>query len=205
MPSAALLRSGPSCLSWFRRGLGGLLLPALLLFLAAAADAAETKLQLRYGDRKVDLSPAEFARLKPTEVEARDHEQAHRFRGVSIRDLLLLVDGPLGDNLRRPTLSLVVRITGADGFVCAFALAEFEAGFTDRTIILATHADGAPLSAEIGPWRVIAPKDTRLARWIRQVVSLEIISIANDAGTGDAAQPDTAAARAKEHLKFVPR
>lgn len=179
---------------------------ALFFFLlsAEAVHAAEPVLQLRYGGNQVRLSPSDFAKLKPTEVGASDHERPHRYRGVAVRDLLQLVDAPLGDKLRRPTLAHVVLIKGADGYVCAFALAEFEQGFTDRTIILASHDEGMPLSADLGPWRLVAPKDTRLARWVRQVVSLEVISIENGTGGNGTGAPAKAATEAKEHRKFVP-
>lgn len=177
---------------------------ALLLAVATQAWGAENALRLRYGDKKVELSLADFAKLKSTEIEASDQEGPHHFRGVALHDLLRLVDAPPGERLRRPTMCLVVRVKGADGMVCAFALAEFEEGFTDRTIILASHEDGAPLSSEIGPWRVIVPKDTRVARWVRQVVSIEVISIENTVATSETSQPETAAKRADEHVKFAP-
>lgn len=194
-----------SFLSPCRRRIACLISGLLALATTVPAQTPKGPLHLHYGDRKLDLTEAEFAKLKMTEVEASDQSGPHRYRGVAIHDLLLLVGAPPGEKLRRPTLCLVARVRGADGLVCAFALAEFEEGFTDRTIILASQADGAPLSADLGPWRVVAPKDTRNARWVRQVVSVEVISIEHDAGTGDAAQPDKAAERVKERVKFVPR
>jgi hypothetical protein len=71
--------------------------------------------------------------------------------------------------------------------------------------MVASQRDGAPLPADLGPWRIVVPKDERVARWVRQLVSLEVISIENDAGAGDAAQPDKAAERVKERAKFVPK
>jgi hypothetical protein len=150
------------------------------------------------------LTAADFAKLPSTEVTASDHERPHRFRGVAVHALLRLVDAPPGEKLRRPTLSLVVRVKGADGLISAFALAEFIEGFTDRTIILATHGDHVPLAPELGPLRLIAPKDTRFARWVRQVVSLEVISVETDASARTPVQPDQAAARANDRQKFVP-
>ena len=41
---------------------------AVLLGMSAQALGAEKTLKLRYGDKKVELSQAEFAKLKPTEV-----------------------------------------------------------------------------------------------------------------------------------------
>jgi len=182
----------------------GLIYLILSVWTVAFADVPKDTLHLQYGDKNVDLTKADFAKLKTTEVEASDQEGQHHFKGVSVHDLLRLVGAPPGEKLRRPTLCLVLRVKGADGLVCAFALAEFEEGFTDRTIIIASQQDDGPLPLDLGPWRLVAPKDTRVARWVRQVTSLEVISIENDSGTGEASQPDSAAERVKERAKFVP-
>ena len=43
-----------------------------------------------------------------------------------------------------------------------------------------------------------------MARWVRPVVSLDVISTENDAGTRDTSQPESAAKCADEPIKFVP-
>jgi DMSO/TMAO reductase YedYZ molybdopterin-dependent catalytic subunit len=89
------------------------------------------------------------------------------------------VGAPLGDSLRGKALTLVVRITGNDNYSVVFALAEFDSGFTDRTIILADQQDSQPLPDNAAPFRVVVPGDTRPARWVRQVKSIEIIQLAH--------------------------
>jgi hypothetical protein len=57
----------------------------------------------------------------------------------------------------------------------SFSLADFDAGYSDRTILLADHEDGAPLSDTAGPLRLIVSGDKKAARWERMVTSIEII------------------------------
>jgi DMSO/TMAO reductase YedYZ molybdopterin-dependent catalytic subunit len=58
-----------------------------------------------------------------------------------------------------------------------FALAEFDPAFSDRSIILAEQQDGQPLPDNAAPFRVVVPGDSHPARWIRQVKSIEVISL----------------------------
>jgi DMSO/TMAO reductase YedYZ molybdopterin-dependent catalytic subunit len=95
-----------------------------------------------------------------------------------VRDILGLVGAPSGDSLRGKALALVVRVTGADGYAVVFALAEFDPGFNDRTIILTDEQDSQPLPDNAAPFRVVIPGDTHPARWVRQVKSIEVIPLA---------------------------
>ena len=139
-----------------------------------SALAAAT-LQVSYQDKKVSLDAGELGKLPVTEVEASDHQTKHRYSGVLVRDILGLVGAPFGDALRGKALSLVVRITANDNYIVVFALAEFDPGFSDRSIILADQQDGQPLPDNAAPFRVVVPGDSHPARWIRQVKSIEVI------------------------------
>ena len=68
-------------------------------------------------------------------------------------------------------LAKSVIVTGADGYQVAFGLAEFDPGFTDRVAILADRKDGAPLAGNAAPFQL---SEKRPARWVRQVVSIEV-------------------------------
>ena len=85
---------------------------------------------------------------------------------------------PQGEKFRGAALALVVRVRAADGYVVVFSLAEFDPAFREQTILLADHMDGAPLPATAGPLRLVCPGDKRPARSIRQVLSMEVISLA---------------------------
>ena len=81
---------------------------------------------------------------------------------------------PTGADLRGPELAKTVIVTGADGYRVAFAMAELDPGFTERICILADRRDGAPLPANAAPFQVILSGELRPARWVRQVVSIEV-------------------------------
>jgi hypothetical protein len=152
----------------------------VLTFLALIwvhSPLAAATLQVSYQDKKVSLDASELGKLPVTEVDASDHQTKHRYSGVLVRDILGLVGAPLGDGLRGKALSLVVRITANDNYIVVFALAEFDPGFSDRSIILADQQDGQPLPDNAAPFRVVVPGDSHPARWIRQVKSIEVIPL----------------------------
>jgi hypothetical protein len=151
-----------------------------LIFLALVwvdSALAADSLQVSYLDKKVSLDAGELAKLPTTEVDASDHQIKHRYSGVLVRDILGLVGVPFGDALRGKALSLVVRITANDNYTVVFALAEFDPGFSDRSIVLADQQDGQPLPDNAAPFRIVIPGDTHPARWIRQVRSIEVIPL----------------------------
>jgi hypothetical protein len=96
------------------------------------------------------------------------------YEGVPVVDLLRRAGAPLGDRLRGKQMKLYVIADASDGYQVVFALAEFDPGFTDRVILLADRCDGHPLSSVEGPLRIIVPGEKRHARWIRQVLDLDI-------------------------------
>jgi hypothetical protein len=159
-----------------RLGMKTWVLTCFVLVWVHAALAADT-LQVAYQDKKVSLDASEVAKLPVTEVEALDHQTKHRYSGVLVRDVLGLVGAPFGDALRGKALGLVVRVTANDNYTVVFALAEFDPGFSDRSIILADRQDGQPLPDNAAPFRMVVPGDSHPARWIRQVKSIEVISL----------------------------
>jgi len=160
----------------------------LLLFLlaaAAAASAAEPGLKIVTPEKTLTLSAGELAALPRVEVAALEPhgKQEHRYTGVAVRDVLARAGVPLGEKLRGPALQLVVRIGSRDGYAVVFALAEFDTAFSRRTLLLADRVDGKPLADTAGPLQLVAPGDTRAARWARMVTSLEVVSV-GASGTG---------------------
>jgi hypothetical protein len=73
-------------------------------------------------------------------------------------------------------MRLYVLVEARDGYAAVFALPEFDAGFTDRVILLADHRDGHPLDTVEGPLRLVVPGEKRRARWVRQVTDIEVMS-----------------------------
>ena len=74
-------------------------------------------------------------------------------------------------------LATAIVVTGADGYRVVFGLAEFDPAFTDRVAVPADQRDGQALPADARPFQLIVEGEKRPARWVRQVVSMEVVSM----------------------------
>jgi DMSO/TMAO reductase YedYZ molybdopterin-dependent catalytic subunit len=112
------------------------------------------------------LQVADLAAMKHTIVRATDHDgKEHNFSGILVSDILQRVGAPLGGQLRGKNMIKYLLIKAKDGYQTIFTLAELDSSFTDRPVILADQADGIPLSADKGPFRIIVPGEKKHARW----------------------------------------
>ena len=108
-------------------------------------------------------------------VTASAHDRSDRYDGVPVIELLKRAGAPDGEAIRGPELAKYVVVTGADGYRAVFVLAELAAAFSDRVILLADRRDGGELPENALPYQVIVPGEKRPARWVRQVVSIEVM------------------------------
>jgi len=147
------------------------------------AEGAEVAIKLRGRDgQAVNLTAEDLQRLPRAEVEAKDRDDTMvKFSGVLIRELLKKVDVPQGKELRGPWMRCVVAVDAADGYRAVYALAEFEATFKERKIILADRRNGAPLAEPHGPLMVVVPDEKRHSRWARMVTAIRVIDLDPDA------------------------
>ena len=122
-----------------------------------------TKASVSLGDlpRKT-LHTADAAGIKTT------HE------GVAMSDVLAKAGIPMGAALRGKALARVVIATAADGYQVAYSIAEIDADFSDQIILIVDTRNGKPLLADSGPLQIVVPQDKRAARWVRQVIQLEV-------------------------------
>jgi hypothetical protein len=140
----------------------------------AAADAPVLKVVSVDGAEQA-LSAQTWAGLPRTSVKAIDHDgKEATFEGVAARDVLKLVNAPLGKDLRGKNLALFVVAEAADGYRVIYALTEFDADFSDRVILIADRRDGHALADKEGPLRFVVPGDKRQARWLRELVSVSV-------------------------------
>ena len=82
-----------------------------------------------------------------------------------------------GESLRGKRLSSCLLIEAADGYSVVIALPEIDPAFTDKQIVLALLENGKPLDAKTRPYRIVTPKEKRMARWVRQVTTLKIVDV----------------------------
>jgi hypothetical protein len=164
----------------FRR----LILPAALALLAAArSPAQEARLTILYQGQATAWTGSDLAALPHQDVTAYDfHEkQNHVYSGVPVRALLAKAGVEFGEKLRGPKLRAVVIAHTKDHYDIVYALAEFDAAFNPRTILLVDRQDGQALPDGMGPVRLVIPGDQRPARWARMVTSLEVVSVGDPA------------------------
>ena len=150
-----------------------LLLTCLVWSSTVLAQASTVKI---FGDvpKPLTLTASDVASMPRTKITASAHNQTGTYEGVTMRELLTRAGVPAGDALRGAELAKTVLVTGADGYRVSFALVEFDSGFTDRVAILADRKDGMLLGGDAAPFQVILADEKRPARWVRQVVSIEV-------------------------------
>ena len=124
--------------------------------------------------RPLILSQDEIASMPHQAVTASAHDQSGRYDGVPLIELLKRAGTPSGEAIRGPELAKSVVVSGADGYRVVFALAELDPAFTGRLVLLADRWNGNPLPDNALPYQVIVPGEMRPARWVRQVVSIEV-------------------------------
>jgi hypothetical protein len=91
--------------------------------------------------------------------------------------LLQKAGAPQGDQIRGQWLASYVLVEAADNYRVVFSLAELDAGFLDSDVLVADTLDGAPLSADEGPFKLVAPHEKRPARWVRMVKSITVVKL----------------------------
>ena len=97
--------------------------------------------------------------------------------GVALWDLLQKAGIPAVEASGRQRAAMYVRLAGADGQGAVMALVEIDPGFSHRAAIVVDRRNGQPLNPVEGPWRVIVPDDARHARWIRGLVSIDVVTL----------------------------
>jgi DMSO/TMAO reductase YedYZ molybdopterin-dependent catalytic subunit len=97
------------------------------------------------------------------------------YEGVLLEELLHKAGVPQGEQLRGASMATYVIAEATDGYRVVFSLAELDSGILESEIIVADTMDGAPLSAQQGPFRLVAPREKRPARWVRMLKSITVM------------------------------
>ena len=153
-------------------------LAAVLTTLAGPALAQSIALHGPDG-QAATLSAADLAALLHVSVTATQHGKTSTFDGVPLGDIVAKVGAAQGKAVHGPELATVIRITAKDGYQVVLGLAETDPATRAGKVILADRADGAPLKAEDGPFRIVVSDDLRPARSARMVEKIEVIRLSN--------------------------
>lgn len=119
---------------------------------------------------------AALAKLPQQTIHAEAHGKAVNCSGPRLIDVLATVGAVSGEALRDKNLALYVRASAADGYQAVFSLAELDPAMSgDYPPIVTASCDGHALDAKEGPFRIVAPRDKRPARWVRQLAALDVL------------------------------
>ena len=143
----------------------------LLLAQAPAAKLSVT------GDVKTPLSlaPADLKALPRTTVTIKDAGQDVAYEGVLVSEILKKAGVALGAGAN--TLTSYVVAAATDGYAAVFSIGELDPALSANQIIVADTIDGKPLPANLGSFRIVAPKDLRGARAVRMLESLKVVTL----------------------------
>ena len=155
-------------------------IPALLLCLCVYCNGQENAAKPFVkvsGEvtKPLTLYRNDLAKMQRITVSMKDHDtKMYSYTGVAIRDILELAGVTMGKQLRGKNLTKYMLVKCADGYQVLFSLAELDSSFTDRNIILAYEAEGRPLPAAKGPFKLVVPGEKKPARCGLQVTELVI-------------------------------
>lgn len=125
---------------------------------------------------RVVLDRAAVAALPREKVSFSRHEDTSVFEGPLLLDVLKRAGVPASP-LRKDQQATALLVTAADGYQVVFGLGETDPATRADRIIVADTDDGAPLSAEDGPFMIVAEGDARAARSPRMVVSIQVMPL----------------------------
>ena len=125
----------------------------------------------------LSVTADELKGMPRTKVEIKEEGRTVAYEGVLVGELLKRAGAPLGSELRGNAVASYVVASARDGYQAVFSLAELDPGFTTNDIIIADTIDGKPLFAYQGPFRLVAPKDSRGARSVRMLDRIEVVRL----------------------------
>ena len=124
----------------------------------------------------VPLDRATLATLPRTAVVVTAQGKTATCTGVRLSALLTRAGVLSAERLRGPALASYVLVTARDGQRVIYSLAELEPTLGNSNVMLVNQCDDKPLPDDSGPLRLIAPEESRSARWLRQVQSITVVA-----------------------------
>jgi len=116
---------------------------------------------------------------KTLRVENAHANKTEVYEGVPLEALLQKAGVPHGEQLRGAAMATYVLVEAADNYRVVFSLAELDDAFLDSDVLVADTMDGAPLAPDEGPFKLVAPREKRPARWIKMIQSITVGRVAN--------------------------
>jgi hypothetical protein len=147
-----------------------------LMMQAVVCASQQLTIQSETGKQTL-LARADIEALPHVKVTTGASGVSRTFDGVPLKAVLERAGVGFGKTLKGKRLASCLLVKAADGYRVVIALPEIDAAFTDKQIVLAFLKDGKPLDDKEGPYRIIMPDEKRMARWVKQVTALKIVSV----------------------------
>jgi len=150
-----------------------------LVFLTLACHVLQgQQLTVQTDTGKQILSRSDVEALPHVKVTASEHSSPPvSFEGVTLKSVLEKAGVTFGESMKGKRLTNCLLVEAADGYRAVIALPELDPAFTDKQTVLVFLRDGKPLSEKEGPYRIVIPDEKRMARWVRQVVTLKVVDV----------------------------
>jgi len=123
------------------------------------------------------LSKEDLAKMPRSSVSWSEHGPAVNYEGVLLYEVLKAAGAPLDKQLSGKALALYVLADAQDGYEVVFTLPEVDPAFTYSKILVADTANGQPLDATHGPFRIVVAQDKKGARSIRMLEKLTVVRL----------------------------
>ncbi|RYX79957.1 hypothetical protein EON83_30555 [bacterium] len=95
-------------------------------------------------------------------------------RGVPLWALVTAAAPKLDAKSKHSEARFVVLVRGKDGYITSFAYPDLMPDTGNKGVFVIWEANGKPLSAKEGPYRLVVPTDKKPMRWVYNLASVEI-------------------------------
>jgi len=127
---------------------------------------------------RLSLTAEDLARMPRQTITAKEESGATvQYEGVWLREILKRAGAPLEAQMKGKALASYVLAKARDGYQVVFSLAELEPDFGDQQVLVADKRDGAPLTGNLGPLRIVCARDKKGARSVRMLETLEVVQL----------------------------
>lgn len=150
--------------------------PASAAMVGAVPNAPPGSVVLNgLGGRTETLTAADIAKLPHEQVSLPRGDKTTVYSGPRLDDLLRDIGVLMGSRIHGTGVNDVLFITGADKYRVVLTLPEVDPSFhKGARVILADQADGKPLDAHDGPFRLVIDGDLKPSRSVHSVVAIEL-------------------------------
>jgi len=142
---------------------------------AVDAMAAKGPLKISFGQKSAEWTPEQLAALPHKNVTVHnEHTKGDEtYSGVPLLDLLVKLGVP--DKPHGKDLNLYLVALGADGYKAVYSVAEINPDVHDAVVLVADQEGGKPIAGD-GPLKLVATRETRPARWVRNLVGVRVMA-----------------------------